>query len=609
MIKTKQQRRTSHTVLGMLIEALEKRALLTAPVVSNFNFNYETTHSLTLNVSPNMLPGAPGVTDGLTDSDLILERVGLDINVAEEDIQLAYSGSNPATFSFTGIEGSPNPNGTILTDGNYRGTISLQDLVHSGDPMATDAREDFFVLAGDMTGATAGVRDRQVNLADFNRLASFFGQSGVTYSQGDLNYDGVCNLADFNRLAANFGVVLNAPAVGSGVITVDSLVDGTLRVNWDATTAGNNTQWRIQKSTDGQNFSIYAHVDATVGSFIDDGDGNPNPGGPGLPAGTRFWYRVRAVGGNPETAYTAKRGGTTVEPAPPLITDLTEPVADQEMDDVSVTGSYTIPASTTAGTLTAVGLAAPEDFDFPYVRPTHYNWQANPDGSVSLTFSRAGLYIVKATRQGGGGPSTQFLAVSSEAGWLLPRSLRGVATKIPQPNADIVLISSDTTGGDRALAAARRIMGSLNYEPMDDIDDLIQDVQEAWILNNFQPVSVAIVDHGLPGWLSLGGGVNSIPGEYISYLDPNTAGDLSSLMNFMRGKVDRLDFYNCEAARTGPPDPSPWTDDGDAFLQHIATGIDAPVRGWNKSTGAVHNFVFGGAFYVLKGGVRVTKFP
>ena len=293
----------------MLIESLEKRTLLTVPVITNFNFNFETTHSLTLNVSPNMAQGAPGVTNPLTDTDLILEKVGTDTNVPGEDIQLAYNGTNPATFSFTGIEGSPNPNGTILTDGNYRGSISKQDLVHSGDEMATDAIEDFWVLAGDLTGGPGDTRDRQVNLQDFNRLAANFGMTGATYSDGDVNYDGLVNLQDFNRLAANFGMVLNAPAVGSGIITVDSLPDGTLRVNWDATTAGNNTNWRIQKSTDGQVFTTYAQVGATTGSFIDDGDGDPNPGGPGLPPGTRFWYRVRAYGGNPETPYTASAAG------------------------------------------------------------------------------------------------------------------------------------------------------------------------------------------------------------------------------------------------------------------------------------------------------------
>ena len=47
--------------------------------------------------------------------------------------------------------------------------------------------------------------DEAVNLMDFNRLAAFFGQSGMRWNNGDSNYDGNVNLQDFNRQAANFG--------------------------------------------------------------------------------------------------------------------------------------------------------------------------------------------------------------------------------------------------------------------------------------------------------------------------------------------------------------------------------------------------------------------
>jgi hypothetical protein len=53
--------------------------------------------------------------------------------------------------------------------------------------------------------------DGQVNLPDFNRLASNFGGvSGRVWSQGDFNYDGMTNLADFNLLAGNFGLSASA---------------------------------------------------------------------------------------------------------------------------------------------------------------------------------------------------------------------------------------------------------------------------------------------------------------------------------------------------------------------------------------------------------------
>ena len=56
--------------------------------------------------------------------------------------------------------------------------------------------------------------DGQVNLQDFNRLASAFGTTGTgLWSQGDFNYDGNVNLQDFNRLASNFGLSAAGPEV------------------------------------------------------------------------------------------------------------------------------------------------------------------------------------------------------------------------------------------------------------------------------------------------------------------------------------------------------------------------------------------------------------
>jgi hypothetical protein len=55
--------------------------------------------------------------------------------------------------------------------------------------------------------------DRVVNLADFNRLASNFGQIGRTWVQGDFNYDEIVNLGDFNLLASNFGLGAGADGV------------------------------------------------------------------------------------------------------------------------------------------------------------------------------------------------------------------------------------------------------------------------------------------------------------------------------------------------------------------------------------------------------------
>jgi len=52
--------------------------------------------------------------------------------------------------------------------------------------------------------------DGVVNLNDFNKLASNFGQSGKIWSDGDFTYDGLVNLQDFNKLAFNFGLSVSS---------------------------------------------------------------------------------------------------------------------------------------------------------------------------------------------------------------------------------------------------------------------------------------------------------------------------------------------------------------------------------------------------------------
>jgi Ca2+-binding RTX toxin-like protein len=53
----------------------------------------------------------------------------------------------------------------------------------------------------------------EVQLSDFNRLASNYGASGKVWATGDYNYDGTVNLADFNLLAGNFGISAGADGV------------------------------------------------------------------------------------------------------------------------------------------------------------------------------------------------------------------------------------------------------------------------------------------------------------------------------------------------------------------------------------------------------------
>jgi hypothetical protein len=90
-------------------------------------------------------------------------------------------------------------------DGIYDSTTPSADYSVGVTDQATDAHGDPHVLVRLTRNGDANV-DGQVNLQDFNRLASFFGQSNQRWDNGDFNFDGTVNLQDFNRLAANFGL-------------------------------------------------------------------------------------------------------------------------------------------------------------------------------------------------------------------------------------------------------------------------------------------------------------------------------------------------------------------------------------------------------------------
>lgn len=144
--------------------------------------------------------------------------------IFDEDVQLAATNSVPSFANLTtqqelywgNIDISFNtPKHVIVTfpgyprglpDGNYRALFSSIHLIDAaGNSLTNSVRVDFFVLAGDAD------RDRTVGPADFNRLATYFGQTGQVWSTGDFDYDGTAGPADFNLLASRFGTTLPPP--------------------------------------------------------------------------------------------------------------------------------------------------------------------------------------------------------------------------------------------------------------------------------------------------------------------------------------------------------------------------------------------------------------
>ena len=79
-------------------EFLESRVMLTAPIASNFNFNFESTHSLTVDF--NMEVGQ--LLNPLANSDLTLEKLTTDANIPASSIQLDLAGTH-AMFRFNNV--------------------------------------------------------------------------------------------------------------------------------------------------------------------------------------------------------------------------------------------------------------------------------------------------------------------------------------------------------------------------------------------------------------------------------------------------------------------------------------------------------------------------
>ena len=166
-------------------------ARLLAPAVSvlESRFRFETApHALTFRFDRD-------VSASLTIDDLIVRNTTSGAEVPRSAMSLAYdTATNTATITFPGLTGG------LLPDARFRATILAAGVfADGGGTLGGDHVFDFFFLRGDAN------HDARVNLLDFNRLTSNFGQSERDFTQGDFDYDGVVNLRDFNLLAARFG--------------------------------------------------------------------------------------------------------------------------------------------------------------------------------------------------------------------------------------------------------------------------------------------------------------------------------------------------------------------------------------------------------------------
>jgi hypothetical protein len=146
----------------------------------------------------------------------------LDLN--DNTLIVDYTGASPFN-AINGFVASGYNGGTWTGTGISSGVAAGLTSTAIGIAEATDLFIAFPALfAGQLIDNTTVLArytlygdtdlNRNVNLDDFNRLASNFGQTPRRWSQGDFDYNANVNLDDFNRLAGNFGQVV-APAAAA----------------------------------------------------------------------------------------------------------------------------------------------------------------------------------------------------------------------------------------------------------------------------------------------------------------------------------------------------------------------------------------------------------
>jgi phosphoheptose isomerase len=166
------------------------------PTAQSTALEYDARQAVAVTFSEPLDPATVSATD--------LSALNLDNSSTPVANSVVLSAGNTiATWIF-------NTSGSFISDGDYQFTLpagAVSDV--AGNALAAShvvSGAGIFFLAGDAN------RDRVVNLADFNVLASNFGQPNRMFSQGDFNYDSLVNLADFNILASRFGTSLGASA-------------------------------------------------------------------------------------------------------------------------------------------------------------------------------------------------------------------------------------------------------------------------------------------------------------------------------------------------------------------------------------------------------------
>jgi hypothetical protein len=154
---------------------------------------------------------------------------------------------------------------------------------------STDGRT-FYALAG--TGPN-GTFNRNTNLTPgrlyYYRVYAINGSGSSAYS----------NVVSATTTSTGGGGTPTPPAAPTS-LAASTVSASSLHLSW-VDNASDETGYRIERSTDGANFTFVSSVAANVSSWNDSG----------LSAGTKYYYRVQAIGSSANSGYSNIANATT----------------------------------------------------------------------------------------------------------------------------------------------------------------------------------------------------------------------------------------------------------------------------------------------------------
>lgn len=215
-------------------------------------------------------------------------------NVIAVEVHQVTASSSDVTFNFelTASGGAPSPTLPGAPSGLVATGVSTSQINLGWTDNASN--ETGFEI------------ERSTDGVNFTRIATV-GVNVTQYSNsglaaGTLYYYRVraVNTSGNSAYATASGRTIDVPPVAPSGLTANGITTSQIRLSW-ADNSNNETGFKIERSSDGVNFTQIATVGAGVTSYSNTG----------LSAGAGYWYRVRAYNGGGDSGYSNTASAAT----------------------------------------------------------------------------------------------------------------------------------------------------------------------------------------------------------------------------------------------------------------------------------------------------------